>query len=360
VRAMLDLEARIVDCELRARGGADLLPEGHRIFLCLEDYPKIMSEATGAKGKHKPHVAAEGVRLRTGDFVEADGSRWLLACQSDHQMLVPVVCRGRRGVVPPHVLRWLRTSGEEEDEPPLRFVDPKFAGVQYSLRQKEAVLKLQTWGRTLIAKALAERLRQARHNQLRMLQRRERLTKELEREARQDQARQQAHAEDGTGVRAAAALPHAVSVTGSAFGGARSRKVGNEVVEESFTVEDELDDDDEDGADGDHGPDEGDAEAPEDTIKRRNLRAQQSARPGLAERASIFLQEAQLKIRLSLVRFMLTRWYGDLLLDMTSPADAAGFEDVIATMSYWHNVSKCPSSQRQRRRTIDQAVRQVR
>lgn len=110
VQAMLHLESRLVECEMQSRGGVGELPPGARLFLCIEDFPKLNGSAESKRGVHQ---AATGVRLRRGDFVQGDSSKWLAAMESDHQILVPVACNGRRGAVPPHLLRWLRQPGKK-------------------------------------------------------------------------------------------------------------------------------------------------------------------------------------------------------------------------------------------------------
>ena len=346
VRAMLQLEARLVEYEVQSRGGADQLAQGHRIFLCTEDWPKL----NGIAAKRGVHEAAAGVSLRCGDFVEADGNQWLHAVESEHIILVPVHAAGRRGAVPAHVLRWLRQPGEQDDEPPLREVDPLFAGIQYSVRQKKAALRLQTWGKCVIAKQQVQRRRDARKARERVAARRERLVRELEREQELE-----ARAE---GVRSAAALPlETAAAAGANFGGASASAVEDTyIVEED--VKDELDDDDDDDDEAQEGKASNKYQA-----KRGKRAADGKLVPGargLGEKSAIFVQKLQLGLRLRGVRFLVTRWYGrEALTDMASPADAACFEDVISTMAYWHNMSKCPASQRQRRRTIDQAVRSV-
>ena len=340
---MLQLEARLVECEVRSRGGGDELAQGNRIFLCTEDWPKLNASAVSKRGVHE---AAAGVRLRSGDLVEADGNKWLQAVESEHTILVPVHAGGRRGAVPPHVLRWLRQPGDQDDEPPLREVDPLFAGIQYSVRQKKAALRLQTWGRCVMAKQQVQRLREARQARERVAARRQRLVRELERE--------QEMAARAQGVRSAAALPlETAAAAGANFGDASAS-----AVEDTYVVEEEVDDDDDDDDEAEEGK-----ASKKHQAKRGKRAADGKLAPGvrgLRERSAILVQQLQLGLRLRAVRFLLTRWYGrEVLTDMASPADAACFDDVISTMAYWHNMNKCPASQRQRRRTIDQAVRQV-
>ena len=159
-KGMTHLENAIIALEMRRLGGLDKLARGQRVFLALEDWPKV-------RGKHvatKPHALC----MRPGDFVVADSNVWMEAFQSNHPIWVPVSSHGRRGIVPPHILRWLRMPGEKSDTPPWKDVDPEFAGMKYSAVQLEAVSTLQCWGRQVIAYHRVRRMRESKHARYRM------------------------------------------------------------------------------------------------------------------------------------------------------------------------------------------------
>ena len=76
--SMMSLESRLIEAELTALGGIEKLARGQRIFLVLEDWPKIKLQ-----GQAQTKMASKsGLHLRAGDFVQADGNEWITAFQS--------------------------------------------------------------------------------------------------------------------------------------------------------------------------------------------------------------------------------------------------------------------------------------
>ena len=320
--SMMSLESRLIEAELTALGGIEKLARGQRIFLVLEDWPK-----SKLQGQAQTKMASKsGLHLRAGDFVQADGNEWITAFQSSDALLVRVLCKGKRGAVPAHVIRWLRMPGEMEDMPPLKEVNPEFAGLQYTTHQVNSALRIQTWGRGVIARQRVARMKKTVLMRQRMHARREAIGKEM---AQRPRAEASLH------------------VAGLSFGG--------------------LDDGDDTDAD-----DESEQDRPR---KRGN---------GISNRSKImeaigenqgrgdskpmtFLDSVQMKFnilqlgtRLAVVRFLLYRWHPEMMLDtLTAPSDAVYFTDVIKTMAYWENQEQCPASQRKRRRHIEETVRRV-
>ena len=165
VKSMMHLENAIIASEMRRLGGLDRLDPGQRVFLALEDWPKQRDNSLTTRT-----ATSHTLCMRPGDFVIADSRAWIDAFQSNHPIWVPVSSHGRRGSVPPHILRWLRMPGEKSDTPPWHDVDPEFAGMQYSALQLESVLTIQCWGRQMLAYHRVRKMRASKHARDRMSQ----------------------------------------------------------------------------------------------------------------------------------------------------------------------------------------------
>ena len=345
VTSMISLESRLIECQLLVLGGIELLPPGQRIFMAVQDWPNL-------RGNKPISLTRQTLRMRAGDLVQADGNRWMTSMESTSVIFVPVVCNGRKGSVPSSILRWLRMPGELDDTFPFREVNPEFAGVQYTKKQCVAVLVLQCWGRGVIAKQHATRLRQTKlarersrarqsHSAIgaRIVPRKVSIHNRFRQSSEITETQREMQIErpiiEGTkldphlqeSVRTDATL----HVAGSSF--------GNRARVAAKTDEDvETDSEDDDDPDEQHRVRGGEPGA---AIRRSVAVAPRSSSDertqSLSERMLLSLNVVQLRVRHAVVGWMVRQWYGDMADSILAPSDAVLFSDVISAMAYWHN-----------------------